>query len=62
MSSALALRYPELKMIMAHMGHPWFEECAVVVAQAAERLCRDLGHLYRPWQFWNMMIAAQEYK
>ena len=23
--------WPELKMVLAHMGHPWYEECIVVV-------------------------------
>ena len=27
----VAMRYPDLKMIMAHMGHPWYEECIVVI-------------------------------
>ena len=26
----VARRHPDLKMVMAHMGHPWYEECIVV--------------------------------
>ena len=26
----VALRYPDLKLVMAHMGHPWYEECVIV--------------------------------
>ncbi|MEK6927430.1 MAG: amidohydrolase family protein [Nanoarchaeota archaeon] len=28
---SLAVRYPQLKIILAHMGNPWMEDCAEVV-------------------------------
>jgi uncharacterized protein len=27
----VALRYPDLKIILAHMGHPWYEDTIAVV-------------------------------
>lgn len=41
----IASRYPDLKMIMAHMGHPWYEECIVVARKNPERLLRGFGAL-----------------
>jgi uncharacterized protein len=57
----IALRYPDLKMIMAHMAHPWYEEC-IVVARKQPNVYAEVSALhYRPWQFYNILICAQEY-
>ena len=58
---AVAQRYPDLKMIMAHMGHPWIDEC-VVVARKRPNVYMEVSALfYRPWQFYQALISAQEY-
>lgn len=41
---AVARRHPDLKMVLAHMGHPWFEECVAVIRKQPS-LRRGLGHL-----------------
>ena len=49
-------------MVLAHAGHPWCDECLVVIRKHAH-LYADISALYyRPWQFYNMLVAAQEYK
>jgi uncharacterized protein len=58
----VAQRYPDLKMIMAHMGHPWTEECIVVARKRPNVYCEISAIFYRPWQFWNTLICAQEYR
>lgn len=58
----VAMRHPDLKIILAHMGHPWFEECIVVVRKQPNVYCEVSALFYRPWQYWNILIAAQEYK
>lgn len=58
----VAIRFPELRIVMAHLGHPFFDECLVVIRKHP-RVYADISALYyRPWQFYNMMITAQEYK
>jgi predicted TIM-barrel fold metal-dependent hydrolase len=57
----VALQYPELKMICAHMGHPWYEETIAVVRKQPNVYCEISALFYRPWQFWNILMAAQEY-
>jgi uncharacterized protein len=57
----IANRHPDLKMIMAHMGHPWYEECIVVARKNPNVYCEVSALYYRPWQFWNILICAQEY-
>jgi predicted TIM-barrel fold metal-dependent hydrolase len=48
-------------MILAHMGHPWYEETIAVVRKQRNVYAEISAIYYRPWQFWNIMIAAQEY-
>lgn len=58
----VALRYPDLTIVMAHMGHPWHED-AIVVARKQPRVFLEVSAIhYRPWQYYNSLICAQEYK
>jgi predicted TIM-barrel fold metal-dependent hydrolase len=57
----VARRHPGLKLVMAHMGHPWCEECIVVARKQPNVYCEVSALFYRPWQFYNILIAAQEY-
>lgn len=56
-----AHRYPNLKLVMAHMAHPWYEECIVVARKNPNVYCEVSALYYRPWQYYNILIAAQEY-
>jgi len=58
----IALEFPDLKMIFAHMGHPWYEETIVTVRKQPNCYCEVSAIFYRPWQFWNVLVCAQEYK
>jgi len=58
----IALRYPDLVMVMAHMGHPWYEDCIVVSRKQPNVFCEISALFYRPWQYYNILIAAQEYR
>ncbi len=58
----IASRHPDLKMIMAHMAHPWCEECIVIARKRPNVFAEVSALYYRPWQFWNALIAAQEYR
>lgn len=57
----VALRHPDLKIIMAHMGHPWYEDCIVVARKQPNVYCEVSALHYRPWQYYNILICAQEY-
>ena len=58
----IALKYPDLTMVLAHMGHPWYDD-AIVVARKQPNVFLEVSALfYRPWQYYNMLISAQEYK
>lgn len=57
----VGMRYPDLRMVLAHVGHPFGEECLVVIRKHPHIYADISALFYRPWQFYNMLIAAQEY-
>ncbi|RJX38187.1 amidohydrolase [Paenibacillus pinisoli] len=61
MLDPIARAFPKLKMIVAHMGHPWIDECISLVRKHPN-LYMDVSALgSRPWQFYNALVSAQEY-
>lgn len=57
----VAIRHPDLVMVLAHLGHP-FENEALVTTRKHPNVYLDLSALhYRPWQLYNSLILAQEY-
>jgi predicted TIM-barrel fold metal-dependent hydrolase len=59
---AVALEYPELRMVLAHLGHPWEGELIAVIRRH-RHVFADLSALfYRPWQFYNSMRLVVEYR
>jgi predicted TIM-barrel fold metal-dependent hydrolase len=57
----VALEFPEMTQIVAHLGHPWYAE-TIVLMRKHPKLFSDISALYyRPWQFYNMLVLAQEY-
>lgn len=58
---SIALEFPRLRMVIAHFGHPWIAETFVLIRKHPS-LFTDISALYyRPWQFYNALILAQEY-
>lgn len=59
---SIALEFPRLHMVIAHMGHPWIGE-TISLIRKHPRLYSDISALYyRPWQFYNSLLLATEYK
>ena len=57
----VAARFPEVKIIMAHLGHPYEGE-AIVTARKHPNVYVDISALhYRPFQFYQSLILVQEY-
>lgn len=56
-----AIRWPEVRMIMAHLGHPYEGEC-VAVARKHPHVYADVSALhYRPFQLYHSLMLVQEY-
>jgi hypothetical protein len=57
----LAMDFPDLRMIIAHLGHPW-EEDMVALIRKCPNVYTDISAVhYRPWRYWQAMVTAMEY-
>jgi hypothetical protein len=58
----VAVEFPELRMVLAHLGHPWEGE-TIAVIRRHPHVFADLSALYyRPWHFYNSMRLLVEYR
>jgi predicted TIM-barrel fold metal-dependent hydrolase len=58
---SVAVRYPEVKFILAHLSHPYEGECIVTIRKHPN-VFADISALhYRPWQLYNSLMLVQEY-
>ena len=57
----VAMDFPDLRMIIAHLGHPW-EADVVALIRKAPNVYADISAVhYRPWRYWQAMVTAMEY-
>ncbi|SDS75218.1 amidohydrolase family protein [Actinopolymorpha singaporensis] len=57
----IALAYPELRVVMAHMGHPFVRE-TVAVIRKHPHVYADVSSVYlRPWLAWEALTFAGEW-
>ena len=57
----VAIRFPELRIVIAHLGHPW-EVDTIAVIRKQPNVFADISALfYRPWQLYNSLRLAVEY-
>lgn len=59
---AIAVDFPELRMVLAHLGHPWEGETIAVIRRHAHVYADVSALYYRPWQFYNSMQLLVEYR
>jgi predicted TIM-barrel fold metal-dependent hydrolase len=58
----IALRFPELRIVIAHMGHPWFSE-AIAVVRRHPHVYADVSALVsRRWLLYQALVEAIEYR
>ena len=57
----VATRFPEVRIILAHIGHPYEGECVVTIRKHPN-LYADCSALhYRPFQLYHSLMLVQEY-
>jgi len=57
----VATRFPEVKIIAAHLGHPYEHECIAVIRKHPN-VYADISALhYRPHQLYHSLMLVQEY-
>jgi predicted TIM-barrel fold metal-dependent hydrolase len=57
----LANRFPDLKLIIAHLGHPWQREAVMVVRKHRNVFADVSGMWHRPWEGFNALLSAIEW-
>ena len=57
----VAIRFPHVKIIMAHLGHPYEPECVVVIRKHPNVYADISGLHYRPFQLYHSLMLVQEY-
>jgi uncharacterized protein len=57
----VAMRYPNVKIVMAHLSHPYEGECVVTIRKHPN-VYADISALhYRPFQLYHSLMLVQEY-
>jgi predicted TIM-barrel fold metal-dependent hydrolase len=57
----VASRFPELRIVLAHMAHPWQTDCIAVIRKHPN-VWADISALhYRPWSYYTCLRLATEW-
>ena len=57
----VAIRFPDAKIVLAHLGHPYEGECIAVIRKHPN-VYADVSALhYRPFQLYHSLMLVQEY-
>lgn len=57
----IATAFPDLRIVMAHMGHPWQADCITVIRKHPNVYADVSGLFYRPLSFYQCMRLAIEW-
>lgn len=58
---AVAIRFPEVRIVLAHLAHPYEAECVVTIRKHPH-VYADISALhYRPFQLYHSLMLVQEY-
>jgi uncharacterized protein len=57
----VATAFPELRMVLAHMAHPWQVDCYVVIRKHPHVYADISANFYRPWSYYNAFRYATEW-
>jgi predicted TIM-barrel fold metal-dependent hydrolase len=57
----VAHAFPRLKIVMAHLGHPWQKECVVMMRKHPNVYAEISGTFYRPWDFYQTLLTAMDW-
>jgi uncharacterized protein len=58
----VATRFPEMPIVIAHLGHPWIDECLAVVRKHPSVFADVSALIARPLQLRAALITAGEYR
>ena len=58
----IAIAFPDLKIVMAHLGHPWHADCIAVIRKHPNVYADVSAQFYRPWSFYTGFRLAWEWR
>jgi predicted TIM-barrel fold metal-dependent hydrolase len=58
----VARAFPDLPIIVAHLGQPWMGETVMLMRKNPNVFADLSARFHRPWQLYNGLILALEYK
>ena len=58
---AVATDFPDVKIICAHLGHPYEGECVAVIRKHPNMYADISALFYRPFQLYQSLMLVQEY-
>jgi predicted TIM-barrel fold metal-dependent hydrolase len=57
----VARELPTLRIVIAHLGYPWVEECVVFLGKHPNVFADISSLLHRPWHAYNALLSAYQY-
>jgi predicted TIM-barrel fold metal-dependent hydrolase len=57
----IAIACPDLRIVIAHMGHPWEDECVVLIRKHPHLYTNISALHYRPLRHYQAFMTAIEY-
>jgi hypothetical protein len=57
----IAIAFPQLRVVMAHLGHPWQRETIVTIRKHPHVYADVSALFYRPWSFYEGLRLAHEW-
>jgi uncharacterized protein len=57
----VAIRFPEARIWMAHLGHPYEYETIVIIRKHPHVYADVSALYYRPWQLFHSLMLVQDY-
>ena len=57
----VAIRYPDVKIVMAHLSHPYEGECVATIRKHPNVFADVSGIYFRPFQLYQSLMLVQEY-
>ena len=57
----IAILFPELRIVMAHLGHPWQADTIAVIRKHPHVYADISAGFYRPWSFYCALRLATEW-
>jgi uncharacterized protein len=57
----VAAAFPKLRIVLAHLGHPWHEDTIAVVRKHRNVFTDSSAQFYRPYSMWNGLRLFHEW-